>query len=437
VGNQAVDASRLLVTHHPIANARAHLKDAQILMTEDGIRREYAIISGRIEEVESQRTDRGALHAVQKDQVLLIKDFMLEDSTLPRFSRGVRDVDVPAPVAGYIGHINRAGGVVDIHESRNGPLIARIRHMSPIAVAAGETVEYGQALGTQNKVGLPKGAGKHVHIEMDMRAYPQFANYMEDLVSGRLDNDPARRNHGIEARATTDDGVVRVGQESSTVRIVQERLNRLGYTGSDGARLVEDGVYRLPMQSAVLRYQRDAGLPLSGDLDTPTLQLLAPPMLSPAVNPDRDMRELIPGPLLRSDMHAGRGATDPLFLQAQAATRVLEDSLGRSYDRNSQRLAASMACLAKEHGFGRIDEIVLSEKTAHDAAGDYAIVTQGTPRDPTHHWACMTTDHALAQSMTESFERMARVPSAGHSDAHASSAASHSHPGVDPQAFQR
>ncbi len=51
---------------------------------------------------------------------------------------------------------------------------------------------------------------------------------------------------------------------------------------------------------------------------------------------------------------------DPLHRQAEDAVRRLERALGREYDDNSARLAASSAYLAKENGLARIDHVVLS-----------------------------------------------------------------------------
>src|SRR3546814_4258886 len=77
-------------------------------------------------------------------------------------------------------------GVVEIADNPGGNVVARIRHLGPIDVEEGQTLVYGQSLGTQNAIGLPKGAGKHVHIEMDTGHAQDFENYVNDLVSGRL-----------------------------------------------------------------------------------------------------------------------------------------------------------------------------------------------------------------------------------------------------------
>lgn len=283
-----------LVTHHPGANRNAVFRDGVPIGVENAGRRSYGMVGGELQELETRRTDGGARSVLGENQVLLIKDFMLEDSRIQSGGAGVRDVDVPSPVAGYVGRRVDEQGLVEIYDRQGGEVVARMRHLSGISVNVGDTVEYGQALGTQDRLGLPATAGKHVHLEMDTRYYEQYENYMQDLSDGRLAIDPARRGAGIEARAVIDDGVVRVGESNDRVRDLQRVLAEENYRGLDGQPVAQDGVYRLSMQPAVLNFQRDHGIPQTGDIDGATLQL-APPL--PRREPDRpDHNDLRNGP---------------------------------------------------------------------------------------------------------------------------------------------
>lgn len=266
-----------LVTHHPGANRNAVFRDGVPIGVEDPGRRSYGMVGSELQELETQRTDGGARSVLGEHQVLLIKDFMLEDSRIQSRGAGVRDVDVPSPVAGYVGRRIDAQGLVEIYDRQGGEVVARMRHLSGISVNVGDTVEYGEALGTQDRLGLPADAGKHVHLEMDTRYHQQYENYMQDLSDGRLAIDPARRGAGIEALAVVDDNVVRVGESSDRVRDLQRVLAEENYRGRDGQPVAQDGVYRLSMQPAVLNFQRDHGIPQTGDIDAATLQL-APPL---------------------------------------------------------------------------------------------------------------------------------------------------------------
>lgn len=404
-GNQPVADLEELVTHHPGSNARARVEDGVPVGVEDPRRRSYGVIGGEIQELETRRTDGGQASALGEDQVLLTKDFMLEDSRIPPGGRGVREVDVPSPFAGYVGRVYPAMGTVDIYDRQGGELMARVLHLDPINVAAGDTIEYGQSLGTQSNQGLP-AAGKHVHLEVDTRYYLQYENYIEDIASGRLAMDATRRTSGMEPRPTVDDGIIRIGETSGLVRLAQQRLNQEGFTGADNQPLAEDGVYRLSMQRAVINYQQAHGLPATGDLDPSTMTQIAPSQLPPTVNPER-ANDMPPYMDLRSQMEQPAAReTDPRLSQAREAVQRLEAGLGRPYDENSERLAASAACLARDSGLGRVDHVLLSTATASARPGENVFVVQGDLGDPAHRRAHMPTQEALNTPAEESIQKL-------------------------------
>ncbi|AEL08779.1 conserved hypothetical protein [Xanthomonas campestris pv. raphani 756C] len=97
---------------------------------------------------------------------------------------------------------------------------------------------------------------------------------------------------------------------------------------------------------------------------------------------------------------------DPLHRQAEDAVRRLEQGLGRDYDGNSARLAASSAYLAKEHGLSRIDHVVLSENTKSVQQGENVFVVEGALNDPAHKMAHMKTSDAIAQPFDQSLAQL-------------------------------
>lgn len=266
--NEPVTDFDSLVTHHPGANRDAVMQDGVIIRGQPG--RSHAYIGGELQEIEIARNGRD--FGLNPDQVLVKKDFILEDPNHPYMSRTARAVDVPAPVAGYVGRVSEREGLVDILDRQGGDVIARIRHMHPIAVSEGQTVEYGEALGTQ---GRQQTGAVHVHMEMDTRYYQQFENYVSDLVSGRLPVE-AKHRENVEAQLVVDDGTFRLGESNERIRDLQRVMAREGYRAADGNPLDQDGVYRLDMQGAVLDFQRNHGVPQTGDVDLATLQF-APP----------------------------------------------------------------------------------------------------------------------------------------------------------------
>ncbi|SDY95518.1 Putative peptidoglycan binding domain-containing protein [Lysobacter sp. yr284] len=280
--NTAVAAYDDLVTHHPLANFGARMVDGGLRGVERPERRSHAFIDGAFQEVEMLRTDE--YRSLKPDQVLLIKDFILEDRP-DSSSTATRAVDVPSPVAGYVSRRDDRNGLVEISDRKDGEVIARVRHLGPIAVDADSFVAYGQSLGTQNALGLPRGAGKHVHVEMDTRYRPQLEGYVNDLASGRLPVQ-AQWRQGVQSQPAADDGTMRLGQSSERIGDLQRAMAAEGYRSSGGRPLDQDGVYRLGMQGALLDFQRDHGVAQTGNIDPATLRMAPPQAERPADRQD-------------------------------------------------------------------------------------------------------------------------------------------------------
>ncbi|KAB8198666.1 peptidoglycan DD-metalloendopeptidase family protein [Lysobacter maris] len=273
--NEPVTDFDSLETHHPGDNHNARMHEGTIVNGQKG--RVHGFIGGEVQEIEVTRN--GRTYGLAPDQVLLKKDFILEDPDHPERSSAARAVDVPSPVAGYIGKTDDTYGLVDIYDRPGGEVIARIRHMKPIAVEEGQFIEYGQSLGTQSNQKTPN---KHVHMEMDTRYYQQFENYVSDLVGGRLPIEAEHREN-VEPQPVIDDGIFRLGESGERVRDLQRVMAEEGYRAAGGQPLDQDGVYRLGMQGAVLDFQRDHGVPQTGDVDPATLRF-APPTRSREVD---------------------------------------------------------------------------------------------------------------------------------------------------------
>lgn len=272
--NEPVDSLAGLVTHHPGANRHIRMENGAIHGAENPYRRSHAFISGDFEEVIDARVDKYG--SLGRDQVLLVKDFILEDPSRDRGS--ARAVGVPSPVDGYVSRISTAAGMVEISDHPGGHVLARVRHMSDLQVQAGQTVVYGQTLGTQNNLGLGlrRGEAVHVHMEVDTRLYREYANYMADLASGRLPVQDAHRN-GVRPAPPSHDGTFRLGESHARIGVLQQVMHGEGYRAAGGGPLDRDGVYRASMQGALLDFQRAHGLPQTGDIDPATLRLAPAP----------------------------------------------------------------------------------------------------------------------------------------------------------------
>lgn len=109
---------------------------------------------------------------------------------------------------------------------------------------------------------------------------------------------------------------------------------------------------------------------------------------------------------------SGEGPRHLLHDQADKLVRQMDREMGRASDRNSECLAASVACLAKQHGLDRIDHVVLSEGAPGKGAGQTVFVVQGELRDPAHLRAQMPTQRALDTPLESSMQELVRLESA-------------------------
>ncbi|CAE6732675.1 XVIPCD domain-containing protein [Xanthomonas arboricola pv. juglandis] len=80
--------------------------------------------------------------------------------------------------------------------------------------------------------------------------------------------------------------------------------------------------------------------------------------------------------------------------------------MGRASDAYSERMSASLAHLAKEHGLERIDHVMLSNQTSRAAAGATVFVVQGEPSNPAHLRASMSTDVAVTTPAEQSLAKL-------------------------------
>jgi len=92
-----------------------------------------------------------------------------------------------------------------------------------------------------------------------------------------------------------------------------------------------------------------------------------------------------------------------MFQQARTAVHRLDASMGRTPDQASERMSASLACLALANGLSRIDHVVLGRQ------GENVFIVQGRLEDPAHMRAHMTTDVATQTPTDESLQRLEQL----------------------------
>ncbi|WP_349657190.1 XVIPCD domain-containing protein [Xanthomonas sp. 10-10] len=114
----------------------------------------------------------------------------------------------------------------------------------------------------------------------------------------------------------------------------------------------------------------------------------------------------VPGRPRQADAEDAQPAPHPLHAQASTLVGRLDASMGRASDAHSERMSASLAHLAKEHGLERIDHVMLSNQTPRAAAGSTVFVVQGEPSNPAHLRASMPTDVAVTTPVEQSLAKL-------------------------------
>src|SRR3546814_20006822 len=122
--NEEVASLDGLVTHHPGGNRNIRMQEGLILRAENPARRSHAYLSGDFEEVINGCVDR--YDTLQPDQVLLVKDFILDDPEPPR-GTSARAVDIPSPASGHVTSVRANAGIVAIVARAHGTGLDTLR----------------------------------------------------------------------------------------------------------------------------------------------------------------------------------------------------------------------------------------------------------------------------------------------------------------------
>lgn len=108
---------------------------------------------------------------------------------------------------------------------------------------------------------------------------------------------------------------------------------------------------------------------------------------------------------------AGSLSDTSLSLHQQAIEGVhkLDAALARQPDQSSERMAASLANLARAQGLERIDHVVLGKPTGPSSDSQNVFVIQGALDDPAHRRAHMGIDAAVHTSVDDSIRQLQKI----------------------------
>jgi putative chitinase len=180
----------------------------------------------------------------------------------------------------------------------------------------------------------------------------------------------------VQPGKNDDNGVLRHGEKSESIRQLQDTLNNFGYRDKDGRALREDGGFGDRTKEAVQAYQQAHGLKADGVVGPQTLEALAKskeaPLLSDPRHPDNALYQQAVKGMEQLGPQAFKNRQD---LENAAGTTVFE---------------------AKASGLTRIDHVVQSS----NGTGLFAV--QGAPNDPAHHRVHLDKAQAAAEPIEKS-----------------------------------
>ncbi|WNL45785.1 peptidoglycan-binding protein [Dyella sp. BiH032] len=204
-------------------------------------------------------------------------------------------------------------------------------------------------------------------LELARKHIIPYVNQYESFVAehekkhGVLPVDPTFdvRNHHTpgESRTHPSGNVLRQGAHGDDVRELQSQLNRLGYTGSDGAALEEDRRFGAETKVAVESFQRERGLHVDGVVGSETRKAIEEQLQSLAHDRREDSYEWRCPLRLDDPTHPDHA----FYLKTRDLVYGLDRQNGRTPDERSDQLASAITVQARSDGLQRIDQVALSE----------------------------------------------------------------------------
>ena len=155
-------------------------------------------------------------------------------------------------------------------------------------------------------------------------------------------------------------------------------------------------------------------------LPPPMAPMATPPVLAPASAGPATSQLGQPATLAGMPMAAAAPDrdthSDPLLAQIQGKVAQLDAAQGKPWDQHSANLSASLYASAREHGFERVDHVLLSHATATQPAGAHVFLVQGSPDDPAHRRAHLATAEAVAAPESQSLQRAQALEASQQAD---------------------
>ena len=290
-----------------------------------------------------------------------------------------------------------------------------------------------------NDLGYTDAAGKKLATDRDFgnhtrEAVEQFQRENGLKATGVADKETLRLVEKGMTRHAAADGQLQPGEKGPDVRGLQENLNQLGLTGTNGKPLKVDGDYGDSTREAVRKFQEAHGLPQSGTADRATLEKLGEQVkfepkitadgrvtgpiteggsrTSPADTPQAPPTDRTPPqPPTQADKPSMADPKHPdnaMYKQALTNLEQLGPNAFKSRE-ELERAAAAVTSDARASGLTSIDHI--AKTNAASGNQTLLVAVQGDPTSPASKNSYIDYSQAVTQTVDQS-SRMAEAAGA-------------------------
>lgn len=227
---------------------------------------------------------------------------------------------------------------------------------------------------------------------------PLTAEELRETMGKSAPSSPAKGHGG---------GALREGAHGEDVRHVQESLNKLGYTGSNGKALEPDSRFGAQTKEAVQKFQREHHLTDDGIVGDKTMKAMndavqAKKGAAPAHAAGQPSTGTH-GPMLDDPAHPRHD----MYEQALAGVRDFEKRMGHASGPHTANVSGALTAAALKSGMDRIDHVAVSDDAnkAYAMQGDAAspfkkhaeIDVASAARTPLAESSAQALNHAQAQ----------------------------------------
>ncbi len=215
----------------------------------------------------------------------------------------------------------------------------------------------------------------------------EFERYLRAIDTGVITTDRYPHSTQNAHSPSPSPSPVPADHSKLDVRQLQHGLNKLNYRDRQGHSLVIDGEIGIRTREAISAFQVAHHLKADGHADMPTLNALR-------------RAEHTPSPVDPCHRH------HELYRQVLDGVHILDQTLGRTPNAESQQMVASLTLLAMENGLKHVDHVVISRSNDHVREGENVFVVQGRLDDPAHLRGHMKTQLAAQTPVVDSFRQI-------------------------------